>query len=57
MRLADRFDDVVALDLVESRVSHPKITTLRGNAAEMHFPDNCFDAVLCAGSRTRRADR
>src|SRR5262245_29514775 len=47
-RVADGFDEVVALDLVKPRVVHPKVRAVVGDATALQFPDNSFDAVLCA---------
>lgn len=46
--LADRFDEVTALDLTLPRVSHPKIRCVEGNAMKMPFADGAFDFVFCA---------
>jgi ubiquinone/menaquinone biosynthesis C-methylase UbiE len=46
--MAERFDTVVALDLVTPSVSHPKVQCVKGNAAEMEFEDNSCDFVFCA---------
>ena len=46
--LADRFESVVALDLPEPSVSHPKIQCVMGNAVKMQFTDDSFDFVFCA---------
>ncbi|MCV2356011.1 class I SAM-dependent methyltransferase [Paucibacter sp. B2R-40] len=46
--MADRFERVTALDLTQPNISHPRIQCIKGNAAEMQFPDNAFDFVLCA---------
>jgi SAM-dependent methyltransferase len=46
--LADRFDEVTALDLVQPEISHPRIHCTQGNAAKMQFPDDAFDLVFCA---------
>lgn len=46
--LAERFENVVALDLTKPNVSHPKVTCVEGNAAALQFADNSFDFVLCA---------
>ncbi len=48
LRIVDGFDEVVALDLVKPSVVHPKITPVVGDATDMQFPDDSFDAVLCA---------
>lgn len=46
--MAERFDNVIALDLVTPNVSHPKVHCVKGNAAEMSFADKSFDFVFCA---------
>ena len=46
--LVERFEKVVALDLAEPKISHPRIQCVTGNAAEMSFPENAFDLVFCA---------
>jgi SAM-dependent methyltransferase len=46
--MADRFDAVTALDLVEPTVSHPKVRCLQADATCMPLPDAAFDLVLCA---------
>lgn len=46
--LADRFDKVVALDLVRPTIIHPRVENVEGNAARMPFADGSFDLVFCA---------
>jgi hypothetical protein len=46
--MADRFDAVTALDLVEPTVSHPRVHCLQGDATCMPLPTAAFDLVLCA---------
>jgi hypothetical protein len=46
--LAERFDRVVALDLVKPVVNHPRIDAIVGDASNLSFRDDAFDAVLCA---------
>lgn len=48
MKLAERFDEVVALDLDKPEIDHPDIKPLQGNVADLEFGENQFDAVLCA---------
>lgn len=48
LRLADRFDSVVALDLEKPEIDDPRIQSVKGSAAELNFPDQDFDVVLCA---------
>lgn len=47
-RLAERFDEVVALDLERPNIDHPGITPVKGDVAHLEFPDGHFDVVLCA---------
>lgn len=47
-RLADRFDEVIALDLEKPPILHPKVIPLKGNAMALEFPDKYFDTVLCS---------
>jgi SAM-dependent methyltransferase len=46
--LAERFDRVIALDLTQPRIVHPKITCVAGNAAALEFPADSIDFVFCA---------
>lgn len=46
--LADRFKRVVALDLSQPEILHPRVECVKGNAAEMQFADKSFDLVFCA---------
>ena len=46
--LAERYQEVVALDLDQPSIDHPRIWSIRGNAADMGFADRSFDLVLCA---------
>ena len=45
--MAERFDEVTALDLVEPDVIHPRVRCVEGNASDLPFPDASFDFVLC----------
>ena len=45
--LAERFDKVIALDLVKPNVSHPKVQCLQGNVAELPLADDAVDFVFC----------
>lgn len=46
--MVDRFDEVIALDLTEPSISHPRVRCVEGNAAKMPFADRSFDFVFCA---------
>lgn len=46
--MADRFEEVTALDLTEPNIPHQKIKCVKGNAAQMQFTDDSFDFVFCA---------
>lgn len=46
--LADRYEEVVALDLDQPRIDHPRVMAVKGNAVNLEFPDRSFDVVLCA---------
>ena len=48
LKLAERFDRVVALDLAKPEIDHPTIEAVEGNVICLPFDDNQFDAVLCA---------
>ena len=46
--MAERFENVIALDLITPNVLHPRVQCHRGNAAEMTFAEGAFDFVFCA---------
>lgn len=46
--LAERFERVIALDLVMPSIQHPRIDCVQGNAARIDLPDNSVDLVFCA---------
>lgn len=46
--LADRGAQVVALDLVQPEIDHPRVQAMKGDAASLPFPDGSFDFVFCA---------
>lgn len=46
--MADRFEEVVALDLQRPDVDHPKVRPVAGDATHLEFSTGHFDAVLCA---------
>lgn len=48
LQLAERFGRVVALDLNQPRVEHPRIDCVQGDAAELTFADRAFHTVVCA---------
>ena len=48
IRLAERFERIVALDLVLPSIEHPRVECLQGDVTALEFPSDAFDAVLCA---------
>jgi len=46
--LAERYREVIALDLERPAIDHPGVYPVKGNAAKLEFPDRHFDVVLCA---------
>ncbi|WP_374437513.1 methyltransferase domain-containing protein [Inhella sp.] len=46
--LAERFQEVVALDLQRPEFEHPGVLTVQGDLTALDFPDGAFDFVLCA---------
>ena len=46
--LADRFDEVTALDLTRPDIDHPNVVPVQGDVTKLAFPDRSFDFVLCA---------
>jgi SAM-dependent methyltransferase len=46
--LAERFDEVVALDLTKPDIDIPRVQAVAGDAGALAFEDDHFDAVLCA---------
>lgn len=46
--LTQLFDRVTALDLETPRIKHDNVTCVKGDITALQFPDNYFDAVLCA---------
>jgi len=46
--MAERFDEVVALDLQRPDISCARVVCVQGNAAQLQWPDGHFDFVLCA---------
>lgn len=48
VKLAGKFDKVVALDLEKPEIDHPSIESVQGNVTCLQFADSQFDAVLCA---------
>lgn len=47
-KLVERFNKVIALDLEKPEIDHPDIESVKGNATDLQFVDNQFDAILCA---------
>lgn len=47
-KLAECFDSVIALDIEQPDIDHPRILPVKGDATCLGFPDNHFDVVLCA---------
>lgn len=45
--LLERFEQVTALDLTKPDISRPGITPVQGDVAELQFPDESFDVVVC----------
>jgi methyltransferase family protein len=48
LRLAERFDSVVALDLKAPDIAHPLVECVAGDVTRLQIPDNSFQLVLCA---------
>ncbi|MFN0163535.1 MAG: class I SAM-dependent methyltransferase [Burkholderiales bacterium] len=48
LRLAERYDSVVALDLEKPQIDHPRIECVAANAAALPYADDSFDLVLCS---------
>lgn len=48
VRLAERFDRVIALDLTRPTIVHPRVVCVEGNAAKLEFADDSVDFVFCA---------
>lgn len=48
MALLQHFQHVTALDLSKPVAEAPRLTTVAGDATDLHFPDNAFDTVICA---------
>src|SRR6476660_211104 len=46
--LAQRFEKVIALDLTQPAIQHPRVDCVQGNAAQLNFPDKSIDFVFCA---------
>lgn len=46
--MADRFEEVTALDLTYPNIQHPRVRCIQGNAVSMQFADRAFDLVFCA---------
>jgi len=48
LRLAERFERVIALDLEKPAVVHPRVRCVKGNATQLEFSDRGIDFVFCA---------
>lgn len=46
--LAEKFDNIIALDLEQPSIEHQKVTCVKGNASDLLFEDASFDLVFCA---------
>lgn len=46
--MAERYPRVVALDLTQPSIEHPRIECRQGDATKLPFDDASFDCVLCA---------
>ena len=46
--LAQRFQQVIALDLTMPSVDHPRVVCVQGDAAALPYDDNSIDFVFCA---------
>ena len=46
--LANRFEQVVALDLENPAIEHPRVQCLQGDAAQLPFSDGYADFIFCA---------
>ena len=46
--LAERYDQVTALDLVTPEINHPRIRCVAGDLMHLDFPNRSFDCVFCA---------
>lgn len=47
--LVERFSSVTAVDLEKPSIVHPNIKCQKGDVTGLHFDDNSFDFVFCAG--------
>lgn len=48
IELTKKAGNVVALDLMPTRIDHPRITAVAGDVTRLAFADETFDLVLCA---------
>ncbi len=47
LKLAERYENVTALDLSEPLINHPSVACVKGDACALPFADDAFDVVLC----------
>jgi hypothetical protein len=47
LRLAERYDSVISLDLDKPAAVHPSLNWVVANASHLPFPDRAFDLVMC----------
>jgi len=45
--LAEQYDPVIALDLEEPHVDHPRVRCVKGDVTQLEFDDDSFDLVFC----------
>lgn len=46
--LADRYEEVVALDLTKPTIEAPRVHCVAGDVRSLDFPADHFDVVLCS---------
>jgi hypothetical protein len=47
-QLAQRFDRVIALDIDQPNIDHPRIQPVKGDVTHLEFEDATIDLILCA---------